>query len=62
MGLTPADLVEAGKAAPKLIDAVEQLKAGDVKGGLADIQEAVQAAPGLATKLGEKRREPSRSA
>ncbi|PTL83184.1 hypothetical protein [Vitiosangium sp. GDMCC 1.1324] len=54
VGLEPKDLVEAGKAAPKLWDAFDKLKAGDVKGGLTDIQAAVQAAPGLAAKIGEK--------
>ncbi|HYO74018.1 MAG TPA: hypothetical protein VEU33_48910 [Archangium sp.] len=54
VGLEPKDLVEAGAAAPKLWDAAEKLKAGDVKGGLVDIQAAVEAAPGLAAKMGEK--------
>ncbi len=54
VGLEPKDLVEAGKAAPKLWDAFDKLKAGDVKGGLADVQAAVELAPGLAAKIGQK--------
>ncbi|MBN1205836.1 MAG: hypothetical protein JXB05_13040, partial [Myxococcaceae bacterium] len=54
IGLTPQDLVQAGQAAPKLIDAFEKLQAGDVKGALTDFQSAVQAAPDLAAKLGQK--------
>ncbi|WNG61698.1 hypothetical protein F0U59_48515 [Archangium gephyra] len=54
IGLEPKDLVDAGKAAPKLLDAAEKIKAGDVKGGLEDIQKAVEAAPGLAAKIGDK--------
>ena len=54
IGLEPKDLVEAGAAAPKLLDAAEKIKAGDVKGGLEDIQKAVEAAPGLAAKIGDK--------
>jgi uncharacterized protein YdeI (YjbR/CyaY-like superfamily)/microcompartment protein CcmL/EutN len=54
VGLTPEDLVEAGKAAPKLIDAFEKLAAGDIKGALSTFQEAVEAAPNLAAKLGQR--------
>jgi uncharacterized protein YdeI (YjbR/CyaY-like superfamily) len=54
VGLTPEDLVQAGRAAPKLIDAFEKLQAGDVKGALTDFQAAVQAAPELAARLGQK--------
>jgi hypothetical protein len=54
IGLTPEDLVQAGQAAPKLIDAFEKLRAGDVKGALADFQAAVEAAPELAAKLGQQ--------
>ncbi|WP_044197366.1 hypothetical protein, partial [Hyalangium minutum] len=54
IGLTPEDLVEAGKAAPKLIEAFEQFANGNIKEGLAKIQEAVEAAPELAAKLGNK--------
>ncbi|WP_224362427.1 hypothetical protein [Hyalangium versicolor] len=54
IGLTPQDLVQAGKAAPKLWDSFEKLQSGDVKGALTDFQAAVQAAPDLATKLGQK--------
>ena len=54
IGLTPNDLREAGAAAPKLLDAFDKISKGDVKGGLADVQAAVQAAPGLAAKIGDK--------
>ncbi|HVG57017.1 MAG TPA: hypothetical protein VNA24_00575, partial [Hyalangium sp.] len=54
IGLTPQDLVQAGRAAPKLIESFEKLQAGDVKGALTDFQAAVQAAPELAAKLGQK--------
>jgi hypothetical protein len=54
IGLTPEDLVEAGRAAPKLLEAFEQIAAGNIKEGLAKIQEAVEAAPELAAKLGNK--------
>ncbi|HYI01044.1 hypothetical protein, partial [Hyalangium sp.] len=54
LGLTPQDLVQAGKAAPKLIESFEKLQAGDVKGALTDFQQAVEAAPDLAAKLGQK--------
>ncbi len=54
IGLTPDDLVEAGKAAPKLIEAFEQISAGNIKEGLLKAQEAVEAAPELAAKLGQK--------
>ncbi|WP_044197327.1 hypothetical protein, partial [Hyalangium minutum] len=54
IGLTPEDLVQAGKAAPKLIESFEKLQAGDVKGALTDFQKAVEAAPDLAAKLGQK--------
>jgi uncharacterized protein YdeI (YjbR/CyaY-like superfamily) len=54
IGLTPQDLVEAGRAAPKLLEAFEKLQAGDVKGALTDFQAAVQAAPELASKLGQR--------
>ncbi|OJH41302.1 hypothetical protein [Cystobacter ferrugineus] len=54
IGLTPQDLVDAGAAAPKLLEAFEKIQQGDVKGGLESVQAAVQAAPGLAAKIGEK--------
>ncbi|MFY0527961.1 hypothetical protein ACN28I_34005 [Archangium gephyra] len=54
IGLEPKDLVEAGAAAPKLLDAAEKIQKGDVKAGLEDIQKAVEAAPGLAAKIGDK--------
>ncbi|WP_224244784.1 tetratricopeptide repeat protein [Hyalangium gracile] len=54
IGLTPQDLVSAGKAAPKILEAFEKLQAGDVKGALTDFQKAVETSPELATKLGQK--------
>ena len=54
VGLTPADLREAGAAAPHLLDAMEKIKGGDVRGGLEALQAGVQAAPGLASKIGSK--------
>ncbi|MBM7113033.1 hypothetical protein [Archangium primigenium] len=54
VGLTPQDLVEAGAAAPRLLEAFEKIKAGDVKGGLESIQTAIEAAPELAGKIGQK--------
>ncbi|WNG51255.1 hypothetical protein F0U60_49325 [Archangium minus] len=54
VGLEPQDLVGMGAAAPKLLDAAEKIRAGDVKGALADIQAAAEAAPELAVKLGQK--------
>ena len=54
VGLTPQDLVDVGAAAPHVLDAIEKIKAGDVKGGLEAIQGAVEAAPELAAKVGEK--------
>ncbi len=54
LGLTPEDLVQAGQAAPKIWDAFEKLQTGDVKGALTDFQAAVQAAPDLAARLGQK--------
>jgi hypothetical protein len=53
-GLAPEDLVQAGKAAPKILDAFEKISKGDIKGGLQDFQKAVESAPQLAAKLGEK--------
>jgi hypothetical protein len=54
VGLTPEDLVDAGKAAPKILDAFDKIQKGDIKGGLQDFQKAVESAPRLAAKLGEK--------
>ena len=54
IGLTPEDLVAAGRAAPKIMEAFEKLQSGDVKGALTDFQAAVQTAPELAAKLGQK--------
>ena len=47
IGLSPQDLVQAGKAAPKLIDSFQKLQSGDVKGALTDFQKAVESAPDL---------------
>ncbi len=54
IGLTPEDLVAAGKAAPEIINAFEKLVSGDVPGALTAFQAAVQNAPELAAKLGQK--------
>src|SRR4029079_14402156 len=45
IGLTPEDLVEAGKAAPKLIEAFEQLAPGHIKDGLLKAREGAQGGP-----------------
>ncbi|MET0401545.1 MAG: hypothetical protein ABW123_04040, partial [Cystobacter sp.] len=54
LGLTPRDLVEAGAAAPRVLEAFEKFQQGDVKGGLESMQAAVQAAPRLAEQLWNK--------
>jgi hypothetical protein len=54
IGLTSADLVEAGKAAPHLMDAMQAFTDGNVDAGITALGQAAEAAPALLDKIGQK--------
>lgn len=54
IGLSGENLVEAGAAAPHLLDAFQDFKAGKLADGFGAIGDAVNAAPDLMNKLGAK--------
>ncbi len=54
IGLAPSDLVEAGKAAPHVFDAVKALTEGKIDDAITALGKAGEAAPELLNKIGEK--------